>query len=68
MRKASVIQRLVLKKGNIEVVRDTARSDVMGEGGMSLHGRQRPWSAAFISGSVGLSYSERKRGIVIEEE
>ena len=63
-----MIQWLVLKEGDVELVGDEARRDVVRKLRMALDGRQRSSASALVCRGIGVSDSQRERGVVIKEE
>src|SRR5262245_27129407 len=67
-REAAVIQRLVLKERDIELVRNKRVRNVLGKRRMTLYRRQSSRPASFVGRRVGFPDSQSKRRVVIEEK
>ena len=63
-----MVEPLLLKEGEVELVRDEAMRDVLCERGMAFDGRQRPRSAAFVGHGKRLREAQREVRIVVEEK
>ncbi len=64
----TVVQRLVLEVGQVELVGDQALGDVRGERGVSRHRGQAAGAAALVRDGVLLADAQRERRVVVEEE
>jgi hypothetical protein len=64
----TVVEALGLKEGEVALVRDEPVRDVLRERGMSLDGRKRPRSAAFVRHGKRIREAQREVRIVVEEK
>ena len=67
-REDAVVETLCLKEGEVELIRDEPRRDVLGEGRVSLDGRQRSRPAAFVRHGKRIREAQGEVRIVVEKK